>query len=136
MTLRFRPLATVTALLFFVLSATLMFQPAGLLANWGVGFDESTGVISRRTAALYAGIGLMLFLARKAEPSPARSALVSGLLFVCALLAALGLLEWASGRASSGILASVVIEVGFALAFLPVARRPEGRAPTQSLAKT
>ncbi len=121
MSLRFRPLATLTALLFFALSAILMFQPAALLANWGVGFDESTGVVSRRAAALYAGIGLMLFLARKAEASPARSALVSGFVFICVALAGLGAFELASGRVNSGILPAVVIEVALAITYLLVA---------------
>lgn len=122
MTLRFRPLATLTALLFFALSVTLMFRPAVVLGSWGVGFDESIGVVCRRAAALYAGIGFMLFLARKAEPSPARSALVSGFVFVCVILAGLGAFELASGRVNSGILPPVLIEISLALAYLLVAR--------------
>ena len=122
MALRFRPLATSTALLFFALSAILMFRPAGMLANWGVGFDESIGLVCRRAAALYAGVGLMLFLARKAEPSPARSALVSGFIFVCVTLAGLGAFELASGRVNSGILSAILIEVSLALAYRFVAR--------------
>lgn len=121
MTLRFRPLTTLTALVFFALSAILMFRPAVMLANWSIGFDESIGVVSRRTAALYAGIGLMLFLARKAEPSPARSALVSGFVFICVLLAGLGAFELSSGRVNAGIIPAVLGEVALAIAYLLVA---------------
>jgi glucose dehydrogenase len=121
MSFRFRHLTTLTALLFFALSALLMFRPAVVLANWGVGFDESIGLVCRRTAALYAGVGLMLFLARKEEPSPARSALVSGFVFICVLLSGLGAFELASGRVNSGILPAVLIEVALAIAYLFVA---------------
>lgn len=131
MALRFRPLATVTALLFFALSAVLMFRSAVMLGNWGIGFDEATGLVSRRAAALYAGVGLMLFLARKTEPSPARSALVSGFVFTCVILAGLGLFELASAHANSSILAPVLIEVSLALAFLLVtcAERTNAKQP-------
>ena len=128
MTLRFRPLATIAALLFFALTAVLMFRPEVMLGSWGVGFDESTGVVSRRAAALYAGVGLMLFLARKAEPSPARSALLSGFVFSCVILVSLGLFELASARANSGILVPVLIEVSLALSFLLVGRAERASA--------
>ncbi len=128
MALRFRPLTTVTALLFFALSALFMFQPEIVLANWGVGFDEPTSVVSRRAAVLYAGVGLMLFLARKAEPSPARSALVSGFVFICAILAGLGVFEMASGRVNSGILPAVVGEVILAITYLLIARSERSNA--------
>ena len=122
MALRFRPLATLTALLFFALSAVWMFQPAVILGTWGVEFNESTGLVGRRAAALYAGVGLMLFLARNAEPSPARSALAGGIVFTCVILAGLGLFELASARTNAGVLPAVVIEVSLALAYLLVAR--------------
>jgi hypothetical protein len=131
MALQFRSLATLTALLFFALSAILMVRPAIILGNWGVGFDESIGLVSRRAAALYAGVGIMLFLARKAEPSPARSALVSGFVFTCVILAGLGAFELAAGRVNSGILPAVVAEVALAIAYFRVLRaeRSNGAQP-------
>ena len=133
MALRFRPLATVTALLFFALSAILMFLPAVVLANWGVGFNESIGLVCRRSAALYAGVGLMLFLARKAEPPPARSALVSGFVFACVIPAGLGAFELASGRVNSGILPAILVEVALAIAYLLVARAERSNATQPKL---
>ncbi len=132
MTLRFRPLATLAALLFFALSAILMFRPALMLGNWGIGFDDSIGVICRRSAALYAGFGLMTFLARKAEPSSARSALASGVVFTAMILAGLGAFEWAAGRVNSGILPAIVIEVALSIAWLLVGRaeRSNAKQPT------
>lgn len=73
----------------------------------------------------------MLFLARKAEPSPARSALVNGFVFSCTILAGLGLFELASGRVNSGILPAVVIELALAIAYLLVVRAEPGCSPKQ-----
>ncbi|BBP59506.1 hypothetical protein [Pseudomonas sp. St316] len=123
----FRYLATFSALLFFVLAAIWLFAPAALLANWGVVFDGgTTGLVSRRAAPLYAGIGVALLLARNAPPSPGRTAVVAGFVTTCLLLALLGLVEWAMGNVESGILPAVLVEVALALAFLFIAGA-EGR---------
>src|SRR2546430_6101825 len=108
-----------------------MFRPAVILADWGVGFDESIGIVCRRSAALYAGVGLMLFLARKAEFSPARSAMVSGFVFICVVLAGLGVFELASGHVNSGILLPVLIEVALAIAYLLVERAERSNARSE-----
>lgn len=124
----FRYLATFSALLFFALAAIWLFAPATLLANWGVVFDGGvTGLVGRRAAPLYAGIGVALLLAREAPPSPGRTAVVAGFVTTCLLLALLGLGEWAVGHVEAGILPAVLVEVALALAFLFVVRA-EGRA--------
>lgn len=92
----------------------------GLLSN-----EVSTrfgGLVGRRGAALFTGIGDMFFFARNAEPSLARSALLSGFVVVCIALAALGTFDLASGHAGLGILSAALVEVELALAFLYVAR--------------
>ena len=123
----FRYLTIFSALLFFVLAVIWMFAPATLLANWGVAFDGgTTGLVGRRAAPLYAGMGVALLLARNAPPSPARTAVVAGFVTTCLLLALLGLVEWVVGNVAAGILPAVLVEVGLALAFLFVVRA-EGR---------
>ncbi|HCE5827410.1 TPA: hypothetical protein NHK69_003915 [Pseudomonas aeruginosa] len=115
----FRYLATLSAGLFFVLAATWLFAPATLLAGWGVPFDsESTGIVGRRAAPLYAAIGLMLYWVRKAPRSEGRTAVVIGFIVACLLLAILGCVEWAAGRVNAGILPAVLLEVGLSLAFI------------------
>ncbi|MCM2463772.1 hypothetical protein HGO40_25450 [Pseudomonas sp. CG7] len=124
----FRYLATVSALLFFALAIIWLLTPATLLANWGVVFDGGvTGLVGRRAAPLYAGIGVALLLARNAPPSPGRTAVVAGFVITCLLLALLGLGEWAVGHVEAGILPAVLVEVALALGFLFVVRA-EGRA--------
>ena len=123
MKLSFRSLAIVIALLFLVQAFTWMFAPQRLLAEWGVALTPSVSLLSRRAAALYAGVAVMFWSARNAEPSPARSALMKGLGVACLMLASLGVFELAAGHAAPGILAAVVIEVMFMLALLHVGRQ-------------
>lgn len=124
----FRYLAIFSALLFFALAAIWLLAPGTLLANWGVVFDGGAmGLVGRRAAPLYAGIGVALLLARNAPPSQGRTAVVAGFVTTCLLLALLGLGEWAVGDVESGILPAVLVEVALALGFLYVLRA-EGRA--------
>ncbi len=106
----------------FALAVSWTLAPNTLLTVWGVEFSYPVGLMGRRTAALFGGIGVMFFYARNAEPSSARSALISGFVVVCIALAALGTFELASGHAGLGILSAVLVEVALALAFLYVAR--------------
>lgn len=121
MKLHFRGFAILTSLVFLSLALVWLFAPNVLLSRWGVDFSGSAGLMARRGAALYAGIGVMFFSARTAEPSPARSALVTGFVVACSILAALGVFELATGHAGAGILGAVLIEVALALASLSVA---------------
>ena len=122
MSMNFKNIATVSALICFALALIWTLTPNVLLAMWGVDFSYSAGLVGRRGAALFAAIGIMFFAARNAKPSSARSALVSGFVFGCFALAALGVFELATGHAGLGILSAVLVEVALALAFLFVAR--------------
>ena len=120
MKLDFRSLAILCALVFFSLAFTWMLAPDLLLSNWGVELSSSAEVVGRRGAALYAGMGVMFFSARNAEPSPARSALLGGAIVTCLILAVLGVFELATGHVEVGILTAVFIEIALVLAFLIV----------------
>jgi hypothetical protein len=122
--MNFRNLAIVCALLCFALAVVWLVAPGILLNMWGVDFSSSVGLVGRRGAALYAGIGVMLFCARNAEPSPARSAIVAGLIVSFLALAALGAFELAAGNAAPGILSAVLVEIILALALLRIVRHP------------
>ena len=122
MKLTFRSLAILSAFVFFSLALAWMFAPKVMLSRWGIDFSYPVGLMARRGAALYAGIGVMLFSARNAGPSPARSALVTGFVVACSILAALGVFELATGHAGFGISVAVLIEIALTLASLYVAR--------------
>jgi len=121
--LGFRSLSVMTSLLFLAIACAWMFLPGAMLANWGIGTSAAAELVARRGAALYAGLSVMFFMARGAAPSPARSALVAGVVTACTLLAALGIGELASGHAGRGILVAVVLEIAFVLAFLFVRKK-------------
>lgn len=116
--LTFYRLALLTSILFVVLAIILMFVPALMLTGWGVDLTTSVGLVARRIAALYTGLAVMFFLVRNAEHSTTRTALSYGTITACMILAILGVYEFATGHASSGILAAVTIEVALVLAFL------------------
>lgn len=116
--LTFYRLALLTSILFVVLAIILMFVPALMLTGWGVDLTTSVGLVARRIAALYTGLAVMFFLVRNAEHSTTRTALSYGTITGCMILAILGVYEFATGHASSGILAAVTIEVALVLAFL------------------
>jgi len=118
--LSFYRLSVFSSILFTVLSIILMFAPVLMLSAWGVELTDSVGLVTRRIAALYAGIAVMYFFARNAEHSTTRSALIGGTIAACLILALLGIYEFSAGHASHGILISVFIEVVLVLAFLNV----------------
>lgn len=121
--LSFYRLSVFSSILFTVLAFILMFAPVLMLSAWGIELTDSVGLVTRRIAALYAGIALMYFLARNAEYSATRTALIVGTITACLILAILGVYEFATGHASNGILLSVLIEVFLILAFLNVGTR-------------
>lgn len=121
--LSFYRLSVFSSILFTVLAFILMFAPVLMLSAWGVELTDSVGLVTRRIAALYAGIAVMYFLARNAEYSATRTALIVGTITACLILAMLGVYEFATGHASNGILLSVLIEVFLILAFLYVGTR-------------
>ncbi len=121
--LSFYRLSVFSSILFTVLAFILMFAPVLMLSAWGVELTDSVGLVTRRIAALYAGIALMYYFARNAAHSTIRTALIVGTITACLILAILGVYEFAIGHASNGILVSVLIEVVLILAFLYVGAR-------------
>lgn len=113
----FRRLATITSVLFFALAIIWMFFPEKALTSWGVHYTDSAGLVSRRAAAMYAGLCVMLWVARNAAPSPARRALSAGLVIACIFIASDGVYDFLAGNAGSGILKAVLIEAVLAILF-------------------
>jgi len=102
--LSFHRLSVFSSILFVVLAIILMFAPAQMLTSWGVELTTSVGLVARRIAALYTGLAVMFFMVRNAEHSTTRTALITGTITACSILALLGVYEFATGHATSGIL--------------------------------
>lgn len=115
--LSFYRVAVLTSILLLLLAIIFMFAPAQMLTSWGLELTVSVGLLARRIAAVYTGIAVMLFMARNAEHSTTRTALIYGVITTCLILATLGAYEFSVGHASSGILPAVFIEVSLVLAF-------------------
>jgi hypothetical protein len=115
--LSFYRLSVFTSILLLLLASILMFAPAQMFTSWGIGLTDSVGLLARRIAALYTGIAVMLFFARNAEHSPARTAIIYGMITSCLILAALGAYEFSVGHVSSGILPAILIEIAIVIGF-------------------
>jgi hypothetical protein len=118
--MRFKRLALATTGVCLALVAVWLVAPRALLAFWGVpsAAGPLADLMGRRTAALFAGLGLMLFLARNAEASGARTALARSFALACVGLAFSGVYELWAGHASVGILGASLVEAALALGFL------------------
>jgi hypothetical protein len=130
MQLSFRALSGITSSLCFLLALAWGFFPEVLLAIWSIEYSTAVGFVTRRSAVLFAALGVMFFLVRHAPPSVARSALSNGFIVGCFGLAVLGFGEWLNGHAGPGILLAVLVELALGLGFV------QARRVTVELAET
>lgn len=121
--MNFKNLSTLSAIVCFALGLVWLFVPNILLSLWGVDFSYSVGLVGRRSAALFAGIGLMFLCARNTEHSQARASLIYGFVLGCLMLASLGVYELLINQVGVGILLAVIVELALAVGFLSVLRR-------------
>ncbi|WP_085586939.1 MULTISPECIES: hypothetical protein [unclassified Pseudomonas] len=122
MQLSFRTLSTFTALLCFLLAIVWGFVPDGLLAIWSIDYSPAAGFVARRSAVLFAALGVMFWLVRNAPPSATRHALGNGFTVGCFGLAVLGFGEWLNGHAGPAILLAVLVEFALGLGFMQARR--------------
>ncbi len=116
--LSFHAVSIIAAIVCFVLAVIWLFVPEILLRLWGVAYSQPVGVVSRRGAALFLCVGIMLFLVRNAEPSPSRNAIAAGFVVGCLTLASLGVFELVKKRVNVAILSAVIVELMLAIAFM------------------
>ncbi|RON48039.1 hypothetical protein [Pseudomonas frederiksbergensis] len=122
MQLSFRTLSTFTAALCFLLALVWGLLPDRLLAIWDIEYSSVAGLVARRSAVLFAALGVMFYLVRNEAPSATRSALSNGFIVGCWGLAALGFGEWLNGHAGPGILLAVGVELALGLGFFQARR--------------
>ena len=122
MQLSFRTMSIFTAALCLVLALVWGLMPDWLLAIWGIEFSSTAGFVARRSAVIFAALGLIFFWVRNEPPSVTRNALSSGFMVGCFGLAALGFSEWLNGHTGPGILLAVLAELALGLGFLQARR--------------
>jgi hypothetical protein len=114
----FKTIAVISAMVTLVLGAGYLFFGALVVGRWQIEPTDSVLLLGRRMGALYLGLSVIVFLARSAPVSPARTAVCAGAAVMCSLLAILGVYELSAGRIGSAILASVAIEALLALGYI------------------
>jgi len=118
----FRTLSTLTSLLCFLLALIWGFVPDGLLAIWSIEYSSAAGFVARRSAVLFAALGVIFYLVRNEAPSVTRTALSTGFTVGCFGLATLGFGEWLNGHAGPAILLAVLVELALGLGFVQTRR--------------
>jgi hypothetical protein len=116
--LSFYRVSVITSILLLLLAIIFMFAPENILASWRIDTTVAVGLLTKRIAAVYIGFAVMLFMARNAEHSTTRTAIIYGIIVNCLTLASLGTYEFYVGHASSGILTGVILEILIVLAFM------------------
>ena len=105
--------AAMTALLSIVWLAI----PARMLEQWGMRADPAAIYMSRRYGAGFVGYALILWLARAAGPSPARTAILAGGAAVTGVFAIVSLAGVLTGVAGPFAWSAFVIEAALAAGF-------------------
>lgn len=121
MKLNFYSVSLASAFICFSLAIAWMFAPQMLFALGEIVYTYPAGLVGRRGAGVFLGIGVMFVLARNTGPSPARSALAYGFSLACGCLAVLGLYEYFTGHLGAAIFFAIVVELVLAVLLLIVA---------------
>jgi len=122
MNISFKTAALFSSVLCALLFCTWMFAPSTLLQLWGVAYSDATGLVARRNAALFAGLGLMFFQVRDIPAGTARAGICAGFALASLLLAVLGMSEYAGGRAGAGIASAFITELAVTAIFATIWR--------------
>lgn len=110
----FRMTASLTAALFLVLAVLLVAFPAPLYAIFALDANPVADFMARRTGAGFAGLFVLCFLARQAEPGPASRAIATGMTVAMLGFAVTGAFEALRGFAGPGIWVPTLAELVFA----------------------
>lgn len=119
----YKTVATLSAILFAVLFIGLLVAPIMVVGSWGIELTPEVQFMGRRLGASFLGIAVLSWLSRDLVASEGRRAIALGISAALICVAGIGVWEIARGFAATGLLLSVVIELGFAAGFLMTGRR-------------
>jgi len=121
--LQFSAVAITAAIITASLAVLWTIWPELFFWLWNIPASDTARFLGRRIAALFAGLTIMLALARNAPVSPLRDALALGMGTACLLLAASGIHAILVGSGGSGLWLAVAVELALASAFSLVERK-------------
>ena len=119
----FRSVATLCSTLFVFIALAFFALPGVITAAWGLQLEGEAAFMGQRYAAAFAGMAVVLYLARDAGPSVARRAIAFGIGAFLILVACVGLLALVQGRVAGGILMAVAVELILAGALILTGRQ-------------
>ncbi len=112
-----KALFIITAVVTLLLGLSWLLFPAVMLAQWGAEPNGMLVYMSRRYAVLFLGYSVIMWLARNAEPSTTRLAIIAGGLVVTCTLAVLSLLGVLGGTINPSGWIAFGIEILLAFGF-------------------
>jgi hypothetical protein len=110
-------LCTVASVVMLLLGLSWLLFPQSTLASWGLGSEAGMVFIARRYGAMGLGYAVILWLARNAERSPARSAILLGNAVANTAIALVSLTGVMTQTVGPAAWSAVVVEGLLALAF-------------------
>jgi hypothetical protein len=113
---RLRTVLSVFAIASGVVCAEFLIQPGFWITLYGASPDAQARFLYRLLAALFGGLGVMAWSGRTAEPSPARRAMIRGLVAATALIGMLAVSAAVTGVYNAFAWAPAVSFLWFAAA--------------------
>ena len=118
----FRTLAMILAAFCIALGGLWFVDAVFYAQTYGVDMGDGGAFFGRRVSPILMGLGVMLNLARDAEPSPLRRAICVGVALAFGGVGCTGLLAYWDGTASFAILVAAGTEFFAAAAIMSVAQ--------------
>lgn len=115
--IKFSTLSVITSIISFLLFVTLFLTPQLIFTLFEVEGNASAYFLARRAAMLFLGYAVIAYIARHANNSNARQAIILGIGTAMLSLSVLGAVELFRGFAGFGILLAMVTEFLLAIAY-------------------
>lgn len=119
----FKKISIAAALLFFTLSALMIFYPPLIYWLFALETHAIGDFLAKRAGVLFFGLGLVSFLTRNIEDKVVQGIISISFGSMMLLMAGMGIYEFARGYAGIGIWFANLTEIGFGAAYLMMWRR-------------
>ncbi len=113
-----KALFVATAVITFALGVAWTLFPGPMLGGWGVHGDEATTYIARRYGGLFFGYAAILWLSRRSDSSPARTAILAGSAVVTTVMAIVSVVGVVTKVVSPVVWGVVALEGLLAIGFI------------------
>lgn len=112
----YKIIVVIIALAIIGLGCRFMFSSSSILEEWGLKSIDATQILSRRLAAIYFGLAVLLFLSLTSLSK--EQTIILGISAISGFLAISGILDLMAGRVNTDIIRSIVAEIVLCLVLL------------------